>query len=88
MKKEKLAAGSRILFLLPLALIVIFFECVPLVGMVLKSITGHGTLTMEYFHQILEKSDIYIFRDSSGDCFYHCPGNLRCLCAYGKAGGN
>ena len=51
MKKEKLAAGSRILFLLPLALIVIFFECVPLVGMVLKSITGHGTLTMEYFHQ-------------------------------------
>ena len=55
MKKEKLAAGSRILFLLPLALIVIFFECVPLVGMVLKSITGHGTLTMEYFHQILEK---------------------------------
>ena len=53
MKKEKLAAGSRILFLLPLALIVIFFECVPLVGMVLKSITGHGTLTMEYFH--LEK---------------------------------
>ena len=55
MKKEKLAAGSRILFLLPLALIVILFECVPLGGMVLKSITDHGTLTMEYFHQILEK---------------------------------
>ena len=54
MKKEKLAAGSRILFLLPLALIVILFECVPLGGMVLKSITDHGTLTMEYFHQILE----------------------------------
>ena len=48
MKKEKLAAGSRILFLLPLALIVIFFECVPLGGMVLKSITDHGTLTMEF----------------------------------------
>lgn len=43
------------LFLLPLALIVILFECVPLGGMILKSITDHGTLTMEHFRQILEK---------------------------------
>ena len=68
MKKEKLTAGSRILFLLPLALIVIFFECVPLGGMVLKSITDHGTLTMEYFHQILETSLYSSYKEQLMDC--------------------
>ena len=47
--------GGRIAFFLPLAFIILFFECIPLVGMIVKSFTDNGSLTMEHFRQVFEK---------------------------------
>lgn len=51
--------GSRIVFLLPLAFIIILFECVPLVSMIIKSFMDGGHITLDNFAQIFEKS-VYI----------------------------
>lgn len=54
MKKWK-KTGGRILFFLPLAFIIIFFECVPLFSMVTKAFMGTGGFTFENFLTIIEK---------------------------------
>ena len=43
------------LFFLPLGLIVLLFECVPLFGMVTKAFGGDGGFTLDYFREIIEK---------------------------------
>ena len=47
--------GGRMLFFLPLGLIVLLFECVPLFGMVTKAFGGDGGFTLDYFREIIEK---------------------------------
>ena len=47
--------GGRMLFFLPLGLIVLLFECVPLFGMVTKAFGGGGGFTLDYFREIIEK---------------------------------
>lgn len=47
--------GGRMAFFLPLAFIIIFFECVPLFSMVTKSFMDDGGLTLENFRQVFEK---------------------------------
>lgn len=47
--------GGRMLFFLPLALIVLLFECVPLFGMITKAFGGDGGFTLDYFIEIMEK---------------------------------
>lgn len=53
--KEMKKAGARLLMFLPLGLIVLLFECVPLFGMLTKSFGGEGGFTLEYFMDIIEK---------------------------------
>ena len=43
------------LFFLPLGLIVLLFECVPLFGMITKAFGGDGGFTLDYFLEIIEK---------------------------------
>lgn len=47
--------GGRMAFFLPLAFIILFFECMPLVSMVGKSFQDNGTFTLENFVQIFQK---------------------------------
>lgn len=47
--------GGRMAFFLPLAFIILFFECMPLVSMVGKSFLDKGSFTFENFIQIFEK---------------------------------
>lgn len=47
--------GSRLIFFLPLAFIIILFECVPLVSMIAKSFLDGGKLTLDNFIQIFQK---------------------------------
>ena len=54
MKNFKKAGGRMFLFL-PLGLIVILFECVPLFGMITKSFGGDGGFSLRYFMEIFEK---------------------------------
>ena len=54
MKNFKKAGGRMFLFL-PLGLIVILFECVPLFGMITKSFGGDGGFSLQYFMEIFEK---------------------------------
>lgn len=48
-------AGGRIAFFLPLAFIILFFECMPLVSMITKSFMDKGSFTLDNFIQIFEK---------------------------------
>lgn len=50
-------AGGRIAFFLPLAFIILFFECVPLVSMIVKSFLedGGSGFTLDNFIQIFQK---------------------------------
>lgn len=48
-------AGGRVAFFLPLAFIVILFECVPLISMVTKSFWEKGSLTFDNFLQVFQK---------------------------------
>lgn len=47
--------GGRMAFFLPLAFIIIFFECVPLVSMIIKSFIEDGNFTLNNFMQIFQK---------------------------------
>lgn len=47
--------GGKMVFFLPLAFIVIFFECVPLVSMITKSFVEKGMITFDNFAQVFEK---------------------------------
>lgn len=47
--------GGRLFFFLPLAFIIIFFECVPLFSMVTKSFMGDGGFTLDHFISIFQK---------------------------------
>lgn len=47
--------GGRIAFFLPLAFIILFFECVPLVSMIIKSLMDKGSFTLDNFIQVFEK---------------------------------
>lgn len=47
--------GGRVAFFLPLAFIIIFFECVPLVSMMMKCFIEDGELSFHNFIQIFEK---------------------------------
>lgn len=47
--------GGRLFFFLPLAFIIIFFECVPLFSMITKSFIGDGGFTLDNFIAIFEK---------------------------------
>lgn len=51
--------GGRMAFFLPLAFIILFFECLPLVSMIIKSFMDHGSFTLDNFIQIFEKT-IYV----------------------------
>ena len=53
--KNMKKTGGRMLFFLPLALIVLLFECVPLFGMITKAFGGDGGFTLDYFIEIMEK---------------------------------
>ncbi|MCD8130371.1 MAG: ABC transporter permease subunit [Lachnospiraceae bacterium] len=55
MKKLKKARGG-VLFFLPLAFIILFFECVPLVSMIVKSFLDEGSLTLDNYLQIFQKT--------------------------------
>ncbi|MCD7739218.1 MAG: ABC transporter permease subunit [Lachnospiraceae bacterium] len=54
MKKLRKVRGG-VLFFLPLAFIVLFFECVPLVSMIVKSFLDEGSLTLNNYLQIFQK---------------------------------
>lgn len=47
--------GGRMAFLLPLAFIIVLFECVPLVSMIINSFLDGGQFTLDNFKQIIEK---------------------------------
>lgn len=47
--------GGRMVLFLPLAFIIILFECVPLVSMIVKSFLDGGEFTLTNFTQIFEK---------------------------------
>lgn len=47
--------GGRLIFFLPLAFIIILFECVPLISMITKSFLDGGKLTLDNFIQIFQK---------------------------------
>lgn len=47
--------GGRVAFLLPLAFIIVLFECIPLVSMIVNSFMDDGAFTLENFTQIFEK---------------------------------
>ena len=47
--------GGRLFFFLPLAFIIIFFECVPLFSMVTKSFLGDSGFTLDNFISIFQK---------------------------------
>lgn len=47
--------GGRMAFLLPLAFIIVLFECVPLVSMIINSFLDSGQFTLDNFKQIIEK---------------------------------
>lgn len=49
-------AGGKMAFLLPLAFIIILFECVPLVSMVVKSFLEGDELTLEHYVSVFTKS--------------------------------
>ncbi len=51
--------GGRMAFFLPLAFIILFFECLPLVSMIIKSFMDYGSFTLDNFIQIFEKT-IYV----------------------------
>lgn len=48
--------GGRLCFFLPLAFIIIFFECVPLFSMITKSFIGDSGFTLDNFIAIFEKA--------------------------------
>lgn len=48
-------AGGKLVFLLPLAFIIVFFECVPLVNMVIKSFVDENRLTLENYVSVFTK---------------------------------
>lgn len=48
-------AGGKMAFLLPLAFIIILFECVPLVSMVVKSFLEGDELTLEHYVSVFTK---------------------------------
>lgn len=47
--------GGRMVFLLPLAFIIVLFECIPLVSMIVNSFLDGGSFTLKNFTQIFEK---------------------------------
>lgn len=51
--------ASRLIFFLPLAIIILLFECVPLISMITKSFIDSGKLTLENFAQVFQKP-VYI----------------------------
>ena len=55
--------GGRMAFLLPLAFIIVLFECVPLVSMIINSFLDGGQFTLDNFKQIIEKP-IYMVRNT------------------------
>lgn len=48
--------GGRILLFLPLGIIVLFFECVPLFGMITKAFGGDGGFSLAYFADVFGRS--------------------------------
>lgn len=54
MKKQR-KVGGRWVFLMPLAFIILFFECVPLISMVVQSFLDNGTISLQNFVSIAQK---------------------------------